>query len=112
MSHKWARCDPDYHGYDAAICAQLQAIERGEHAPPPDAPAEGPGWLQKAANLAQAVVEHLAAGRPLVDDETAAGRLAICRECVHLDGDSCRLCGCHMPAKVRWAEQHCPINKW
>jgi hypothetical protein len=48
----------------------------------------------------------------VVDDATAAGRLAICHECVHLDGDSCRLCGCHMPAKVRWAEQSCPIGKW
>jgi hypothetical protein len=104
---KFARCDPDYHGYDATICAQLQAIERGEQAP-----AEAPGWLAKAANLAQAVAEHVASGRPLVDDATAADRLAICKRCPQLDGDTCRLCGCHMPVKVRWAEQSCPIGKW
>jgi hypothetical protein len=109
---KFARCDPEYHGYDATICAQLQATDRGEHAPPLDAPAEGPGLFRKALNFGQAVAEHVAAACPLVDDATAAGRLAICRACDQLDGDTCRLCGCHMPVKVRWAEQSCPIRKW
>jgi hypothetical protein len=106
---KFARCDPDYHGYDATICAQLQAIERGEQAP-----AEAPGWLAKAANLAQAVVTHVAAGRPLVDDATAAGRLAICGACDKLDAPRmvCTQCGCHVETKARWSDQHCPINKW
>lgn len=81
---------------------------------PTDAPAEGPGWLAKAANLAQAVVTHVAAGMPEAGEEIAAGRLAICRECVHLDAPRmvCNVCGCWVESKAKWETQHCPINKW
>jgi hypothetical protein len=88
------------------LCPELSATAEAQ------APAEGPGLVRKAINLGQAVAEHVAAGRPLVDDETAAGRLAICHRCPQLDGDTCRLCGCRMSVKATWAEQRCPIGKW
>jgi hypothetical protein len=81
---------------------------------PTDAPAEGPGWLQKAAHFGQAVVTHLAAGMPTSDPALAASRLAICRECDKLDAPRmvCTVCRCHVETKARWSDQHCPINKW
>lgn len=40
-------------------------------------------------------------------------RMKICVECPKLTNrNSCELCGCYMPAKVRSSKSKCIINKW
>lgn len=79
--------------------------------------AQPPSLLDKAVNLAVALFEHVAAGMPLVDAETAEARLAICRTCLEFfDAERVvcthKKCGCQMEVKITWAEQACPIGKW
>ena len=46
-------------------------------------------------------------------EEIAKRRIAICIECKELrKNNSCALCGCYMPAKVRSLKSHCRLNKW
>ncbi len=46
-------------------------------------------------------------------EETAKKRLEICLDCESLTPiNSCNLCGCFMPAKVRSPKSSCPIKKW
>jgi hypothetical protein len=74
-------------------------------------PAE-PNLLQKAISLTAAATRHLAAGRPRVDDATFALRMAACGGCeMRLGTDErprCRICGCGLATKARWAGQVCP----
>ena len=43
----------------------------------------------------------------------AKERIAICVKCDKLKkNNSCSLCGCYMPAKVRSPKSHCRIKKW
>ena len=81
-------------------------------APPP--PPE-PSLLQKAASLAGAVVQHVAGGMRSVSDDAYRGRINACLACEYRNGKpewfSCRLCGCSMRIKARWAEQRCPHPK-
>lgn len=71
-----------------------------------------PSILQKAANFAGAVVQHVAAGLPTVSDAEHRRRLDICQTCPNFNGSNCSLCGCNMERKAWWAEQRCPIGKW
>jgi hypothetical protein len=46
-------------------------------------------------------------------EEIAKKRIAICVVCDKLKkNNSCALCGCYMPAKVRSLKSHCRIKKW
>lgn len=46
-------------------------------------------------------------------EEIAKRRITICVECKELrKNNSCALCGCYMPAKVRSLKSHCRLNKW
>lgn len=46
-------------------------------------------------------------------ENIAKERIAICVECDKLKkNNSCSLCGCYMPAKVRSPKSHCRIKKW
>lgn len=85
------------------------AIRVPGHASPPPEP---PSLLRKAASFAAAAAGHVAHGMPTVEPSEAARRLALCRACPNLAGNSCQLCGCNMPIKVTWAGQHCPIGQW
>lgn len=73
-----------------------------------------PGFFQKAANFGRAITQHVAAGLPHADEVTVAHRLEVCHACEHFNAahTACRICGCNMTIKVRWAEQHCPVSKW
>ena len=43
----------------------------------------------------------------------AKKRMAICVECEKLKrNNSCTMCGCYMPAKVRSTKSRCKLNKW
>lgn len=44
-------------------------------------------------------------------------RMEICKNCPQywvngLNVSRCKMCGCFLEAKTRFAGQHCPINKW
>jgi hypothetical protein len=46
-------------------------------------------------------------------EEEAKRRIAICVECPKLNKrNTCSLCGCYMPAKVRSPKSRCRIKKW
>lgn len=100
---EWAAEDPP-DPVKVAHIAHLARLTAGPAAPP--------GLLEKAMNLGKAVVEHVAAGMPTLDDEAAGARLAICRACDRYEDGTCQVCGCFMPVKARWAEQQCPLEKW
>ena len=43
----------------------------------------------------------------------AKKRIAICVNCDKFKANNtCSLCGCYMPAKVRSIKSHCTIKKW
>ena len=75
---------------------------------------QGPGFTRKAINFSKAITQHIAAGLPEADEDTVSRRLEICQDCSYFDAAraACRLCGCSMTVKVRWAEQKCPDGKW
>lgn len=46
-------------------------------------------------------------------EEVAKRRIAICVDCPKLKpNNTCMLCGCYMPAKVRSLKSHCRLKKW
>ena len=46
-------------------------------------------------------------------EEIAKTRMSICLDCENLKKtNTCALCGCFMPAKVRSEKSKCNINKW
>lgn len=48
------------------------------------------------------------------DSQQQQERMEICKSCPHYRSwaHQCRLCGCLMPFKVKFKDQHCPIKKW
>jgi hypothetical protein len=84
---------------------------------------DGPGIVQKAANLAKATAKHVATGAKTVSDEVALRRSSICEGCnlfVKQNGSgycSHKTCGCQtvgakeFMAKQRWADSVCPHPK-
>ena len=47
-----------------------------------------------------------------VPDEIAEKRYSICMECEYLKNKKCKICNCHMPAKVLFKTVECPKNYW
>ena len=51
-----------------------------------------------------------------VSDEVANERLSICKDCPNYRKKvgQCKLCGCHMPSKVKLPGAYCPMSppKW
>ncbi len=46
-------------------------------------------------------------------EEIAKKRMTICVECEKLKkNNTCSLCGCYMPAKVRSTKSKCRLKKW
>ena len=90
--------DPYQKGYIEYLCGTVVI-------PPPP-----PSLLTRAASFASAVVSHVAAGMPTVDEAEYQRRLALCPGCER----TCPHCGCNMLVKMRWASQHCgaPEPKW
>lgn len=40
-------------------------------------------------------------------------RINICKSCENFSMlNTCKLCGCFMPLKVKWSYSTCPENKW
>ena len=56
--------------------------------------------------------KNLTFPNPKIEEE-AKRRMAICCDCTKLlKNNSCALCGCYMPAKVRSPKSHCKLKKW
>jgi hypothetical protein len=49
-----------------------------------------------------------------VPDTVQEIRMSICRQCDQLFKplNTCKRCGCYMPAKTYLASVKCPLNKW
>ena len=46
-------------------------------------------------------------------EELAKKRMAVCITCEKLrKNNTCKLCGCYMPAKVRSIKSRCKLNLW
>jgi hypothetical protein len=86
--------------------------------------AELPSLWTQAVNFAGAVVTHVAAGMPVLDQAGVEARLRIC-ETSGPDGAPCANlilpdwrcggvngCGCWLKEKATWADQVCPLGKW
>lgn len=108
----WAESGTD--AQVAHVIARLRFPVRLAPIEPEPIPSQPPGILTRAVSFAGAVVAHVAAGMPEVDDAAHAARLAICGGCEHFDAPNvaCLKCGCNTNLKARWADQHCPIGKW
>lgn len=73
-------------------------------------PVHGPNLIDQAVGFGKAVVDHVMAGMPEVDDETYYARLGECEKCpLRAAGWKCKGCGCELLVKARWAEQRCPL---
>jgi hypothetical protein len=108
---------PGHNPFFSESIVRIARVQSGELAPPAPSPLalpEPPGIITRAVTFARAAAAHLYAGRPLVSQDAASARLAICEGCemYRPDVQDCRLCGCNMPLKVTWADQECPIEKW
>jgi hypothetical protein len=73
---------------------------------------EMPTLGERASNFATAVREHIAQGFPVASEEVQLHRLSICEGCPVNNKGICQhpRCGCVLTLKVRWAEQHCPLE--
>lgn len=46
-------------------------------------------------------------------ENIAKNRAELCSNCSQLrNNNTCKLCGCYIPAKVRSIKSKCPIKKW
>lgn len=72
-----------------------------------------PSLGQQAKNLIQSAV-NVVKNPYLVSDEVKQERLNICVLCEHYDDSMhrCKECGCFLNAKVLFAGNSCPLNKW
>jgi transcription elongation factor Elf1 len=70
--------------------------------------------MGKVGSFVNSVVKHAANGFFSVPDEVAHERLSICSLCEHFEKDSvrCKICGCYLNIKTKWASESCPIGKW
>lgn len=59
------------------------------------------------------LIDLLPEEKRAVADVTAA-RLAVCRECDHLQNGMCALCGCYVELRAAKKHMHCPHvpGKW
>jgi hypothetical protein len=105
-------CDWAAHG---TAHQRQHIVGRSRASPVALGPPSGPGLWQKAANLAGAVMQHVATGMQQASSEVAAERLAICRTNVcgyYGVGDRCLHsgCGCFLTVKTGWADSSCPLE--
>ena len=75
-------------------------------------PAAYPSAARQAANLAGSLWDWAVSGFMVASQEEQDRRLAICHGCEQWDEGRCRICGCHLAAKVKMKTGHCPIGKW
>ena len=69
-----------------------------------------PSTVQLFKNITGSAFAFVASGCELADEATVANRLTICGACPNYNANTCRLCGCHMPFKVKAEAMACPDN--
>ncbi len=109
-----SHCDSCVRGgpYDASQCRVCWLYHNSaEHRLSWAGPA---GVAARARNFLAASAGHLLAGLPVLTDEEYGLRMDACRSCDAFEAaaDSCKVCGCRLSVKARWAEQDCPLGKW
>jgi hypothetical protein len=89
-----------------------------ENAPVVIAPPTNHSLLHKVSLLAHSIAPWAINGFELVDEETLANRMEICKGCEFWDTSGfvgtgkCKKCGCSTQAKLRMDTSKCPIDKW
>jgi hypothetical protein len=90
----------------------------------PDKPVTPPpSMLQRGRNYIKAWYTWKQAGSPRRTTEEVERLATICKTCEYFNKDhqicNHRLCGCNVTgkkawwgSKLRWATEHCPVNKW
>lgn len=79
---------------------------------------EYPSFAQQGKNLAKfsfdLIKRAIQSGALMLPPEIQEQRYEICRSCEWYDEteNKCINCGCFLPAKVPFAIDSCPINKW
>jgi hypothetical protein len=77
-----------------------------------------PSLPEQGKNLAKfsfdLIKNALQGGGLIVSPEVQQQRLEICKSCEQYDESQqrCKKCGCFLPAKVSFALDSCPENKW
>jgi hypothetical protein len=80
--------------------------------------------------LIDIVKQHKGKSIEKVEKVDSEGRYAVCKTCpffksgtkscgtllsgelIELGGQQVQLCGCYMPDKVKYKDEHCPIGNW
>jgi hypothetical protein len=77
-----------------------------------------PSLSEQGKNLAKfsfdLIKNALQSGALIVSAEVQAQRLEICKVCEHYDAEQtrCKHCGCYLTAKISFALDSCPVQKW
>ena len=88
-----------------------------KYAPKPTPPSP-PSLMTKVATLANAVtseVSAIVAGEPPLTPDELSSRISLCHApCDDFNeaNNTCKLCGCYLPAKARFRSQNCPAGRW
>ena len=67
-------------------------------------------WMTEKLKQIEQMGEAVVSG--FVPNEIAEQRYNLCLECEEFRGNSCKLCGCYMPAKVLFKKVECPKKHW
>ena len=71
-----------------------------------------PSLLDKALNLGEAVMNHVADGMSKCTNKEFTTRMDICYNCPERDNTTCTKCGCELTIKSAWRSATCPMDKW
>lgn len=63
-------------------------------------------------SFGKAILKYVKSGAENVDEDLFKERVAICQTCEYFEGRRCKICGCFVDLKAKWAVQSCPVNNW
>lgn len=94
------------------IMNEAMLRQSGENVIAPNPNFQQPGIIEMGTNFIKSTVKHVVNGAESVSEGVYKERLSICNGCDQRDGTGCRICGCNLARKARWASNLCPIGKW
>lgn len=79
--------------------------------------ARTPALTTMVKTLAVETAKHAASGFKTRSQDDIERITQLCRSCENVFYDEklgmrCRLCGCNMALKIKWATTRCPVGKW
>ena len=118
-----ARVDSDSASAALAAATHAQYLVHMEEIANGTAPTKGaaevpPSLLTKAATLASAITSEakaVLAGEPALAKADIDARLSVCHapcDDFNESNNTCKRCGCYVPAKARFRSQNCPAGRW